>query len=73
MDNIINIQKNMGNKSVIVCMTLRNQTVVGEFESLADTMSVDFGVERKALFDVIFDDIRPYEEGNVYKFELKYM
>lgn len=59
LDNILEAKKVMGDKPVIVCMTLHNPTVVEEFERLVDGIFVDFGVERKALFDIVFGNSKP--------------
>lgn len=60
LDNIIKTKKAMGDKPVIICMALHNPTVVEEFEPLVDGIFVEFGVERRALFDVIFGDTNVY-------------
>ena len=59
LDNILHARKVMGDKPVIVCMTIHNPTVVCEFEKEVDGIVVDFGIERSALFDVIFGDAKP--------------
>ena len=59
LDNILETKKAMGDKPVIVSMTLHNPTVVEEFEKEVDGIIVDFGVQRSALFDVIFGNTTP--------------
>ena len=59
LDNILEAKKLMGGKPIIVSMTLHNPTVVSEFEEVVDGIIVDFGVQRKALFDIVFGDKKP--------------
>ena len=59
LDNILEAKKLMGDKPVIVSMTLHNPTVVSEFEEVVDGIIIDFGVGRKALFDIVFEDTKP--------------
>ena len=49
----------MGDKPVIVSMTLHNPTVVSDFEDVVEGIIIDFGVGRKALFDIVFEDTKP--------------
>lgn len=59
LDNILEAKKLMGDKPVIVSMTLHNPTVVSEFEEIVDGIIIEFGVGRKALFDIVFGYAKP--------------
>lgn len=63
LDNILEAKKLMGDKPVIMSMTIHNPTVVEEFEKIVDGIFVDFGIQRKALFDVVFGETKP--EGSL--------
>ncbi len=54
LDNILSMRKVMGKRPVIVLMELHNPVVPAEFEAAADGISVQFGVTKQAMFDVIF-------------------
>ena len=43
----------MKGKPVIVCITMHNPTVCGEFEPYADAVLAEFGVSRRAILDLI--------------------
>ena len=49
---MINTKKAMGEKPVIVCVTMHNPTVCSEFELYADAILADFGVSTKAMLDM---------------------
>jgi beta-glucosidase len=59
LDNVINTRKQMGNKPVIACITMRNPAVLEELEPYVDAILVDFGVQKKALFDTITGENEP--------------
>ncbi len=59
LDNILACRKLMGDKPVIVCMTVKNPPVVGEFEAAADGIIVEFGVSKAAVLDVVFGNFNP--------------
>lgn len=54
LDNVLAMRKKMGDKPVIVCIEMHNPTIPAEFEAYADGIVVQFGVQKKAIFDVIF-------------------
>ena len=54
LDNILEMRKAMGEKPVIVCLEMHNPTVPAEFEPAADGIAVQFGVTKRAMFDVLF-------------------
>lgn len=53
LDCILETEKRMGGKPVIVCMHLHNPAVVSEFEEKADGLLVHFGVENRVLLDIL--------------------
>jgi beta-glucosidase len=59
LDILIETRRRMGNKPVIVCLAMHNPTVPSEFEPFTDTILIDFGVERSALFDIITGKSEP--------------
>ncbi len=59
LDLIINTKKIMGNKPVIVCMNMDNPTVMAELEPYADAIMVEFGVQKKAVFDLLTGKYEP--------------
>ncbi|MDF2587113.1 MAG: glycoside hydrolase family 3 protein [Anaerocolumna sp.] len=59
LDNLINARKLMGNKPVIACITMRNPTVLKELEPYVDAILVDFGVQKRALLDIITGEAEP--------------
>ncbi len=56
LDNILITKEKMGDKPVIVCMHMHNPTIVSEFESKIDALVVNFGVEEKALYALLFGE-----------------
>ena len=56
LDNILAVRREMGEKPVIVLMELHNPAVPAEFEPAADGIAVQFGVTKRAMFDVIFGE-----------------
>ena len=59
LDNLETVRKAMGNRPVIVCMTMHNPTVPAEWEPLADAVLLDFGVSARTLIDVLTGSLRP--------------
>ena len=59
LDNVIKIRDVMGNKPVVVCMTMNNPCVMSEFEELADAIVVDFRVSKEAVLSVICGECEP--------------
>ena len=53
LDCILETQKRMGGKPIIVCMHLHNPAVVSEFEPAADGILAHFGVEKQVLLDIL--------------------
>lgn len=52
LDILLNTKKIMGNKPVVVFLTMANPTVVSEFELIADAIVADFAVEKAVLLDI---------------------
>jgi beta-glucosidase len=59
LDNVINTKKKMGDKPVIVCVRLKQAVVLSELEPFADAILVDFGVQKKAILDIIAGKYEP--------------
>jgi len=53
LKTILDTKAAMGDKPVIVCMTLNNPAIVAEFESKIDGLMVSFGVQDQALMDIL--------------------
>lgn len=49
----------MGEKPVIVCIRMKHAAVLSELEPYADAILVDFGVQKKALLDIITGKYEP--------------
>ena len=49
----------MGEKPVIVCVTIHNPVVCREFEPYADAILAEFGVSTKAVLDMISGEAAP--------------
>lgn len=59
LDLIINTKKAMRKKPVIVSMSMENPTVMAELEPYADAIIVDFGVEKRAVLDILIGKYEP--------------
>lgn len=59
LDNILDTRRKMGTKPVIVCASIRNPMVMGEFEAQADGIVAEFGVSTQAVLDIVFGDYAP--------------
>ncbi len=59
LDIILEARQAMGDKPVIVCLSMRNPTIVSEFEREVDGLIADFGVSRSAVLDVVFGGYDP--------------
>lgn len=59
LDNIIEARNLMGTKPVIVCAHLSNAVVPAEFEQYADAILCEFGVEHRAIFDILTGQAEP--------------
>lgn len=53
LDLVIEMKKQMGDKPVIVMVTLKNPMVMAELEPYADALVVEYGVVPQAVLDVI--------------------
>ena len=53
LDNVIHTKERMKDKPVIVCIRMKNPAVMAELEPFADVILVEFGVQKKALLDII--------------------
>ena len=56
LDNILELRKNYPDKKIIALMEVHNPVIPTEFDSSIDVFVVQFGVEKKAVFDIIFGD-----------------
>lgn len=59
LDLVLDTKKAMGEKPVIVVLRMHNPTIAGEFESSADGILVDFGVQAQAIFDLVSGAAEP--------------
>lgn len=59
LDNIILTKKKMGSKPVIVVIRMKHPTVLSELEPYADAILVDYGVQKKAIMDIITGEYEP--------------
>lgn len=53
LDNVLSMKAIMKDKPVIVSLTLKNPTVVAEFEPHTDAILVNYGVQSQAVFDIL--------------------
>lgn len=56
---VLETKKQMNGKPVVVSLTLNNPTVMSEFESSADAILVNFGVQQQAILDLISGHAEP--------------
>ena len=66
LDNILSARKAMGDKPVIVVMQLHNPAVMSEFETVADGIVVNFGVEPSVMMEILSGDANPGGRLPVY-------
>lgn len=59
LDIVIETKKKMGEKPVIVSVSLKNPMVMSELEPYADALLVDYGVNPQAVLDVITGEFTP--------------
>ena len=59
LDNILECRRLMGDKPVIVCVTVNNPMVMSEFEAAADGIVAEFGISKAAVLDVLFGSYNP--------------
>ncbi|MEH7495349.1 glycoside hydrolase family 3 protein [Neobacillus niacini] len=59
LDNVMTTKENMGDKPVIVCIRMKNPAILSELDTYADAIIVDFGVQKKALLDIISGKYEP--------------
>jgi len=59
LKTILDTKAAMGDKPVVVCMSLNNPAVVAEFESKIDGLMVSFGVQDQALMNVLSGAAEP--------------
>lgn len=53
LELVLKTVREMGDKPVVVVLSISNPTVVAEFEKEIDGLLIDFGVQRQAVFDVL--------------------
>lgn len=59
LDIILETRKAIGNKPVLVSITMNNPTVVKEFEHVVDGILVNFQVQSQAILDIISGKVEP--------------
>lgn len=59
LDAVLETRKLMNGKPVIVSLQLSNPSVVEEFESEADAIVADFGVQAQAIMEIITGAVEP--------------
>lgn len=59
LDQVLEMRKRMGDKPVVVVLTMKNPTVMKEFEPYADAILVEFGVSREAILTVLTGGFEP--------------
>lgn len=59
LDMVIDTKKKMGDKPVIVCLTMKNPTVFAELEPYADAVLAEFGVRARAPFEILAGNYEP--------------
>jgi len=59
LDNVIAMKEKMNGKPVIVSMTVRNPAVMAELEPYADAILVEFGISKKAVYEVLTGGYEP--------------
>ena len=60
LDIVADTKRRMGDKPVIVSVSLKNPMVMAEIEPMADALLVDYGVSAKAVLDVVTGKFNPY-------------
>jgi len=53
LDNVVRTKEQMGNKPVIAVIRMHNPAVLSELEPFADAILCEFGVQKRAVFDLI--------------------
>ena len=59
LDLVVDTKKKMGEKPVIVSVSLKNPMVMAEIEPFSDAMLLDYGVTPQAILDVIVGRFTP--------------
>lgn len=59
LDNLIAAREKMGDKPVIVVLRMHNPTIMAEAEPFADAILVEFGVQKKAIFQILTGEYEP--------------
>ncbi|NMA15009.1 MAG: glycoside hydrolase family 3 protein, partial [Clostridia bacterium] len=59
MDAVISMKKKMGDKPVIVMVSLSKQMVFAEIEGYADAILVGFGIQNQAFLDILSGKFEP--------------
>lgn len=59
LDNVLLMKDKMGEKPVIVCIRMKTAAVLSELEPYADAILVDFGVQKRAILDIITGKYEP--------------
>ena len=59
LDNVLEMRRRMGDKPVIVIDVLNKPSVMAEFESCADAIVAEFGIQIQAVLDVITGKYEP--------------
>ena len=59
LDLVLDTKKAMGEKPVIVVLRMHKPTVPAEFESSADGILIDFGVQSQAILELVSGQAQP--------------
>ena len=59
LDLVLNARAAMGGKPVIVCMRAHNPAVLSELEPATDGLLIDFGVQKRAILDLVSGAAEP--------------
>ncbi|GGO04723.1 glycoside hydrolase family 3 protein [Saccharibacillus kuerlensis] len=59
LDLVLNTRVQMGDRPVVVSMTLSNPAVIAEFEREADAILVNFGLQDQALLEILCGEVEP--------------
>ncbi|MBQ9065471.1 MAG: glycoside hydrolase family 3 C-terminal domain-containing protein [Blautia sp.] len=59
LDNVVETKQRMGSKPVIAVIRMHNPAVLSELEPYADAILCEFGVEKRAVFDLLTGKAEP--------------
>lgn len=59
LETLVRTRQQMGNKPVIVCLNMKKPCLVSEIDPMVDGLIIHFGIQDRALFDLISGDVVP--------------